>query len=68
MPGIPTLPGCEMKSFDQANERFEKAVMKLRENLQYLADQGKVSDWFLSLQNSIIKSLIDYQHEVIYTL
>ena len=53
-----------MKSFDQANERFEKAVLKLRENLQYLADQGKMSDRFLNMQNNIIKSLIDYQHEV----
>lgn len=57
-----------MNSFDQANKRFEKAVMKLQENLQYLADQSKVSDRFLNLQNSIIKSLIHYQHEVIHTL
>ena len=53
-----------MKSFDQANERFENAVLKLRENLQHLADQGKMSDRFLNMQNNIIKSLIDYQHAV----
>ncbi len=57
-----------MKGFDQANERFEKAVRKLQENLQYLADQGKVSDRFLSIQNGVVKALIDYQHEVIYML
>ncbi|MEM7298392.1 MAG: hypothetical protein AAF391_09025 [Bacteroidota bacterium] len=57
-----------MKTFDQANERFEKAVLKLQENLQYLADQGKVGDRFLSIQNGIIKALVDYQHEVIYML
>ena len=68
MPGLSTLPGCEMKRFDQANERFEKAVRKLQENLQYLADQDKVSDRFLNIQNQIIKALIDYQHEVITTL
>ncbi|MFH6983604.1 hypothetical protein [Marinoscillum luteum] len=57
-----------MKRFDQANERFEKAVRKLQDNLQYLADQDKVSDRFLNIQNQIIKALIDYQHEVITTL
>jgi len=57
-----------MKDFDQANERFEKAVRKLQENLQYLADQGKVSSRFLNMQNNILKSLINYQHEVLNTL
>jgi hypothetical protein len=57
-----------MKSFDQVNERFEKAVRKLQENLQYLADQGKVSDRFLKMQNQILKTLINYQHEVMNTL
>lgn len=57
-----------MKSFDQANERFEKAVRKLQENLQYLADQGKVSDRFLNMQSNILKTLINYQHEVMNTL
>jgi hypothetical protein len=57
-----------MKGFDQANERFEKAVRKLQENLQYMADQGKVSDRFLNMQNSVLKTLINYQHEVMNTL
>ena len=57
-----------MKSFDQANEHFEKAVRKLQENLQYLTDQGKVSDRFLNMQSHIVKTLINYQHEVMNTL
>lgn len=57
-----------MKQFNQANERYEKAVKKLQENLQYLADQGKVSDRFLNIQNGILEALIDYQHEVLSTL
>ena len=57
-----------MNRFNQANERFEKAVRKLQENLQYLTDQGKVSARFLNIQSNIIKALIDYQHEVLNSL
>ncbi|MFY0628447.1 MAG: hypothetical protein JXR07_19275 [Reichenbachiella sp.] len=57
-----------MNRFNQANERFEKAVRKLQENLQYLTNQGKVSSRFLNVQNSIIKALIDYQHEVLNSI
>ncbi|PIB34980.1 hypothetical protein BFP72_06025 [Reichenbachiella sp. 5M10] len=57
-----------MSKFNQANERFEIAVRKLQDNLQYLADQGKVSVQFLSIQSNIIKALIDYQHEVLNSL
>ncbi len=51
-----------MDGYDKINRRFEKAVTMLQENLQYLADETKVSDRFISLHNGIIKALIDYQH------
>ena len=57
-----------MDRLQKANERFERAVKKLQSNLQYLADNDKVSDGFLSIQNQIIKALIDYQHEVNETI
>ncbi|MEQ9229049.1 MAG: hypothetical protein RIF46_00085 [Cyclobacteriaceae bacterium] len=57
-----------MKRLEKANERFERAVKKLQSNLQYLADQDKVGDQFLAIQNEIIKALVDYQHEVINTV
>lgn len=57
-----------MNRFNQANERFEKAVRKLQENLQYLTNQGKVSGQFLNIQRSIIEALIDYQHEVLNSI
>ena len=57
-----------MDRLHKANERFERAVKKLQSNLQYLADNDKVSDRFLSTQNQIIKALIDYQHEVSETI
>ncbi len=54
-----------MKSneYEKINNAFEKAVTKLQDGLQYLADNDKVSDSFISMQNLIIKSLIDYQHQ-----
>jgi len=57
-----------MDRLENTNERFERAVKKLQSNLQYLADNDKVSDRFLSTQNQIIKALIDYQHEVTETI
>ena len=50
-------------SYNRVNHAFEKAVVKLQENLQYLANEGKISDKFISLQNLLIKALIDYQHQ-----
>lgn len=50
-------------SYNRVNQAFEKAVIKLQENLQYLANEGKVSNKFISIQNLIIKALIDYQHQ-----
>ncbi|MBA3707074.1 MAG: hypothetical protein H0W84_14580, partial [Bacteroidetes bacterium] len=47
--------------YDRINSSFERAVIKMRESLQYLADNGKVSDKFIAIQNLIIKNLIDYQ-------
>ncbi len=50
-------------NYDKINLAFEKAVVQLQENLQYLSDEEKVSDRFISMQNSIIKALINYQHQ-----
>lgn len=48
---------------DRINDAFERAVTKLQKNLQYLADNDKVSNKFLSTHNLILKSLIDYQQK-----
>lgn len=50
-----------VSSYDRVNSAFENAVIRMQENLQYLADNDKVSDKFLSMQNLILKNLIDYQ-------
>lgn len=50
-------------NYDTVNKAFEKAVILLQDNLQYLANSGKVSDKFISMQNNVIKALIDYQHQ-----
>lgn len=47
---------------DKITARFESAVTQLQENLQYLANEEKVSDKFIAIHNAIIKALIDYQH------
>ena len=52
-----------MSEYERKEQNFERAVTLLQENLQYLANKEKVSDRFINLQNSIIKSLIDYQKE-----
>ena len=60
------MKGDEIQSantYDRINSSFEHAVTKMQENLQYLADNDKVSDKFLSIQNLIVKSLIDYQQQ-----
>lgn len=49
--------------YENINQSFEVAVIKLQDNLQYLANQGNVSDRFITMQNSIIKALINYQHQ-----
>ena len=49
--------------YDTINKAFEKAVILLQDNLQYLANSGKVSEKFISMQNNVIKALIDYQHQ-----
>ncbi len=50
-------------NYDRINSSFERAVTKMQESLQYLVDHDKVSDKFITVQNLIIKSLIDYQHQ-----
>ncbi len=49
--------------FEKANDNFEKAISNLRENLQYLANQGKVSDRFITMQNLTLKALAEYQKQ-----
>ena len=38
---------------------FERSVKLLQKNLKYLADNDKVSDKFLSIQNEVIRHIID---------
>lgn len=39
---------------------FERSVKLLQKNLKYLADNDKVSDKFLSIQNEVIRHIISY--------
>lgn len=41
-------------------KNFERSVKLLQDNLQYLANNDKVSDKFLSIQNEVIKHIITY--------
>ncbi len=41
-------------------KNFERSVKLLQNNLQYLADNDKVSDKFLSMQNEVLKHIIAY--------
>lgn len=41
-------------------QNFKRSIKSLQDNLQYLADNDKVSDKFLSIQNEVIKHLITY--------
>ena len=50
--------------FEKATENYEKAIVKLRENLQYLANEGKVADRFITMQNLTLKSLTEFQKQV----
>jgi len=52
-----------ISNYHRINAAFEKAVILLQENLQYLANSGKVSTKFISMQNNIIRAIIDYQHK-----
>lgn len=52
-----------ISNYHRINAAFEKAVILLQENLQYLANSGKVSAKFISMQNNIIRAIIDYQHK-----
>lgn len=52
----------QTNQYDRTSEKFEAAVKLLRKNLQYLADQDKVSPKFIALHNGIIRTLIDFQH------
>lgn len=49
--------------YDRINLAFERAVVQLQENLQYLADNRKVSKKFITMQNNIIRAIINYQHQ-----
>jgi len=52
-----------VSDYNKINIPFERAIVLLQENLQYLTNQDKVSAKFISLQNLVIKSLVDYQHQ-----
>lgn len=47
--------------FIQTNIAFERAVLRMQKDLQYLANAGNVSQAFIAKQNLIIKHLIAYQ-------
>jgi hypothetical protein len=51
------------KDFNAINIAFEKAVIKLQENLQYLVNNDKVNARFIAIQNGIIKALIEFQNQ-----
>ena len=55
-------------NYENATIAFERAVGQIQNNLQYLADNDKVGGKFISMQNQIIKALIDYQHESNYQI
>lgn len=50
-------------TYDKVNDVFEKAVIAFQNNLQYLANEGKVSQKFITKQNGILKALINYQQQ-----
>jgi hypothetical protein len=50
-------------NYQQCNYAFEKAVTLLQQNLQYLADNDKVSERFVSMQNGVINALIAFQQQ-----
>ena len=47
--------------YERATKNFERAVNRLRKNLQYLANKGAVGDQFISIQNEILRALSAYQ-------
>jgi hypothetical protein len=49
--------------YNRINSSFEHSVLKMQESLQYLADNDKVGDKFIAIQNLILKTLIDYQQQ-----
>lgn len=50
-------------SANDVQYRFELAVTKLQEDLQYLADHGKVSQSFINKRNQHVKCLIEYYEQ-----
>lgn len=50
-------------NYQNINSAFEKAVVLLQDNLQYLANSRKVSAKFISMQNNIIRAIIEYQQK-----
>lgn len=50
-------------NYQNINSAFEKAVVLLQDNLQFLANSGKVSAKFISMQNNIIRAIIEYQQK-----
>ncbi|GAA4276298.1 hypothetical protein [Aquimarina mytili] len=48
------------KSYEKVVLDFEKAVLQMQDDLQYLADKDSLSTGFFNKQNRIIRSIIDY--------
>ncbi len=47
--------------FKKVTEAFERAVISLRKDVEYLANQSNVSDKFIGRKNKILFHLINYQ-------
>lgn len=56
------------KDYSQINYAFEKAVIQMQDDLQFLVNKGNVSNHFVSKQNRILKALIDYQQATQYQI
>ncbi len=50
------------RDYEKIVSDFEKAVLQMQKDLQYLADQNTLSTKFFDKQNNIIKALINYHH------
>lgn len=48
------------KSYKDISLDFEGAIHQMQDDLQFLADKGKVSKRFIKKQNQILKTLISY--------
>lgn len=47
--------------FEKSRDNYERAIKQIRENLEYLSGEGKVSQKFLTMQNLYLKSITEFQ-------